>query len=348
MKKVTLGDIAKSLGVSKTLVSLILNNKAEMHGISPETIKRVQLKVKELNYMPNQAARGLRTGKSNLIGLIISDISNPFYSKIARSIEDYAWQNDYHLMVCSSDEDPEKELQLIRILKEKQQVDGLIVSTSQDSPEVFEQLKKEEFPFVLIDRSFPRFDCNFVGVENKQSAFQAVDSLLQNGAKRVGMLSISPSHLSTLSDRMEGYKLALANYGVNIDEELIKEIEFDDLRNSVKKAMHQLLQTTPPVDALFLANNHLTVSCLEVIRDMGLRIPYDIMLFSFDDIELFKFSYPPVSAIAQPIELIGQNAIEILLNILEKKKSSLEFQKVILPTRLEKRRSSAGHLEMNS
>ena len=348
MKKVTLGDIAKSLGVSKTLVSLILNNKAEAHGISQETVKRVQKKVKELNYIPNQAARGLRTGKSNLIGLIVSDISNPFYSRISRSIEDFAWKNDYHLMVCSSDEDPEKELELIRILKEKQQVDGLIISTSQNSPDVFRQLKKDEFPFVLIDRNFAKFDSNYVGVENKNSSYQAVDSLIQNGAKNVGMLTISPSHLSTLCDRIEGYKDALKHHGIKVDDRLICEIPFDHIREGVKKAVTDLLKISPPVDALFLANNHLTVACLEVIRDMGLRIPYDIMLFSFDDIELFKFSYPPVSAISQPIESIGKNAIEILINILEKKSSINEIQKVILPTQLEKRRSSAGHLEMNS
>lgn len=346
MKKVTLGDIAKSLGVSKTLVSLILNNKATEHGISPETVKRVQKKVKELNYVPNQAARGLRTGKSNLIGLIVSDISNPFYSKISRSIEDYAWKNDYHLMVCSSDEDPEKELQLIKILKEKQQVDGLIISSSQNDPEVFREMKKEGFPFVLIDRFFPKFDCNYVVVENVDSSMNAVEALIGNGAKRIGMLSISPAHLSTLSDRIEGYKSALRKHGMKIEPELIREISFDNIQEEVKQAVNEFLKMTPAVDALFLANNHLAVACLEVVQSMGLRIPYDIMLVTFDDIDLFRFSYPPVSAISQPVEQIGGEAVRILINILEKKSSDNELHKVILPTRLSKRRSSAGHLEI--
>ncbi|HRE98137.1 MAG TPA: LacI family DNA-binding transcriptional regulator, partial [Flavobacteriales bacterium] len=185
MKKITLEDIAKSLGVSKTLVSLILNNKAKEHGISPDTVDRVLKKVKEMNYMPNQAARGLRTGKTNLIGLIVADISNPFYARISRAIEDLAWKKDYHLMVCSSDEDPEKEAQLVRILREKMQVEGLIISPTTDNVEVFRDLKKIEFPFVLIDRNYPKFSCNSVVVDNIRSSQSAVKHLIDSGAKRV-------------------------------------------------------------------------------------------------------------------------------------------------------------------
>lgn len=344
MKKITLEDIAKSLGVSKTLVSLILNNKAKEHGISPDTVERVLKKVKEMNYMPNQAARGLRTGKSNLIGLIVADISNPFYAKISRAIEDLAWKNDYHLMVCSSDEDPEKEAQLVRILKEKMQVEGLIISPTTENIETFKDLKKEEFPFVLIDRFYPKFDSNYVVVDNLKSSYEAVSKLISNGAKRVGMLNVSPSHISTLADRAEGYKQALKDHGKKFDKDLLREIPFSDIRASVKKALHEMLRSEQPVDALFVANNHLAVACLEAINEMGLRIPYDLMLISYDDVDVFKLSYPPVTAVAQPIEEIGTKAVEILFQSINNKANRSSTSHVTLPANLVVRRSCGTFL----
>lgn len=344
MKKITLDDIAKSLGVSKTLVSLILNNKAKEHGISADTVERVLKKVKELNYMPNQAARGLRTGKSNLIGLIVADISNPFYAKISRAIEDLAWKNDYHLMVCSSDEDPEKEAQLVRILKEKMQVEGLIISPTTDNIDTFRELKKQEFPFVLIDRYYNKFDSNYVVVDNMKSSYEAVKKLISNGAKRVGMLNLSPSHISTLTERAEGYKAALKDAGRKFEKELLREIPYNDIRNSVRKALHEMLKSDQPIDALFVANNHLAVACLEAMEELGLRIPYDLMLISYDDVDVFKFSYPPVSAVAQPIEEIGTKAVEILFHNINNKASRSSTRHVTLPANLVIRRSCGSFL----
>lgn len=348
MKKVTLEDIAKSLGVSKTLVSLILNNKAKEHGISSETVERVKKRVKEMNYMPNQAARGLRTGKSNLIGLIVADISNPFYAKISRAIEDLAWKNDYHLMVCSSDEDPEKEAQLVRILKEKMQVEGLIISPTTENVDTFKDLQDEQFPFVLIDRYYPKFESNYVVVDNFKSSLEAVNKLITNGAKKVGMLTLSPSHISSLADRTEGYKQALKDHGRKFEKELLREIPFNDIKNSTKKALQEMLKTPAPIDALFVANNHLAVACLESMNELGLRIPYDLMLISYDDVDVFKLSYPPVTAVAQPIEDIGTKAVEVLFKNINDKESRNHPTKVVLPANLVMRRSDGSFLQNKS
>ncbi|MFN3343169.1 MAG: LacI family DNA-binding transcriptional regulator [Flavobacteriales bacterium] len=342
MKKITLEDIAKSLGVSKTLVSLILNNKAKEHGISPDTVDRVLKKVKEMNYMPNQAARGLRTGKTNLIGLIVADISNPFYARISRAIEDLAWKKDYHLMVCSSDEDPEKEAQLVRILREKMQVEGLIISPTTDNVEVFRDLKRMEFPFVLIDRNYPKFSCNSVVVDNIRSSQSAVKHLIDSGAKRVALLTLSPAHISTLSERQEGYKLALKEAGIPFEDDLVREVPFSDIKSSVKKTLQDWLKAKQPIDAVFCANNHLAVAVLETISDLGLRIPYDLRMVSFDDVDVFKFSYPPVSAVAQPIEDIGTRAMEILFNNINDRTSRESVEHVVLPAELVIRRSSSS------
>ena len=151
-KKPSIDDIARSLGVSKTLVSMVINNKTEKYGISEKTRKKVEDKIAEMGFMPNKAARRLRTGKSFLIGVIVPDISNPFYSKIIRIIEDKAQLEGYNPMICSSDEDSEKEVNLIKMLVDSQQVDGLILSSTLKTAGELEFLPHSPFPCVLIDR----------------------------------------------------------------------------------------------------------------------------------------------------------------------------------------------------
>jgi len=203
LKKVSLNDIAKSLSVSKALVSFVLNGQGEEKGISSKTQERVRAKAKDLNYKPNFIARGLRLGKSHTIGLIVADISNKFYAKIAKRIEEVAAENNYHLIICSSDEDPVKELGLIEMLRERQ-VDGLIISTTQKDTTIFKQLKKEAFPFVLIDRNLPQLQTNYVGVENIKGAYLATQKLLTNNYQKIALLKISPFYLSTIKEREVG------------------------------------------------------------------------------------------------------------------------------------------------
>jgi len=166
-KKISITDIANSLNVSKTLVSMVINNHGNTQGISKATQKRVWEKIKEMNYKPNLIARSLRLGKSNTLGLIVSDISNSFYSKIARNIERYAESKGFNLIISSTDEEISREVRLINMLKDRQ-VDGLIISSSQIDSSEFDLLNKDNYPFVLIDRYIPSLKSNYVGVDNKK------------------------------------------------------------------------------------------------------------------------------------------------------------------------------------
>jgi LacI family transcriptional regulator len=338
-KKISLSDIAKSLGVSKTLVSMVINNHADEKGISKDTQKRVWAKIKECNYKPNMMARGLRLGRSNTIGLIVSDISNPFYSKIARHIENFIEPKGYNIMICSTDEDVEKEIRLIRMLRDRQ-TDGLIISTSQKNSKEIKVLLEEKYPFVLIDRAMPDVKTNSVIVDNFKGAHHAVTHLLQQGYMNIAALAVTPLYISTINDRVEGYLRALKDFGMTYGKAYLKEIPFTNVKNSVKKELSALLNSKEKINALFAVNNNIAMACLECLNDMKVRVPEDIALVCFDDLDLFKFSRPSITAVAQPIEEICKNAVDILLENI--KDDSFEKSQVKLPTTLIIRRSTVN------
>lgn len=343
MKKTSLADIAKALSVSKALVSIVLNGKGNDHGINEDTQKRVIAKAKELNYKPNAIARGLRTGKSNTLGLIVADISNVFYAKICRAIEEKAWERGYHIMISSTEEKPERESDLIRVFRERQ-VDGLILSTTQMDHKAILQMKKEKFPFVLIDRQLPNEDTNYVLVDNLGGAFEVTEHLINLGFKRIGQLTISPAHLSTLRDRTQGYKDALVKHGMKVEDSLIREVPFDDVREGVRRELKELASPPNSVDAVFVANNNLAINALICLKEMELRIPQDVAMVVFDDIDMFRFVHPPITAVAQPIEEIGYRALDMLLDKINKKDKDDGYDHVVLKPELVIRRSCGSYL----
>jgi LacI family transcriptional regulator len=336
-KKIALIDIAQALGVSRTLVSMVLNGQGDQHGISPVTQEKVIAKAKELNYKPNSIARGLRTGKSNTIGLIVTDISNSFYAAIARRIEENLRKLGYYLIFCSSDERPEREEELIQMLRGRQ-VDGLILATTFQETAVLEEMLKDEYPFVLIDREVPALKANSVVVDNYNSSRNAVEHLLASNHQEIGLLTISPSHLSTIKDREQGYKNALKVANIQVQAANICEIPFDDIDHQVELSLQKMLHQREPITAIYAINNRIGKACLEHLSKMGVKVPEDIALLCYDDIDVFKFC--GVTAVAQPIEAIGDEAVRVLLEQINKtENTTLEPQKVTLPASLVLRKS---------
>ena len=311
--QITIAEIARQLEVSKTLVSLVVNGKGDKHNISESTQKKVWDKVKELNYKPNSVARSLRTGKTQSIGLIVADIANPFYARLARIIEDYLRPFGYHLVISSSDETAENEVNLIDTMIEHQ-VDGLIIASTQKDSEKFHELQSKNYPFVLIDRYINDIQTNYVGVDNYSGAYSMTTELLKSGYDKVYYLSVTPDYLSTIKERERGYLDALSEI-----PPLIRKVDFNaphkDLENIIKEIMNADIHK--PV--LFSSNNHVAKACLRILRSYGIKIPEDIALVSFDDIELFEFSDPPIAAISQPIDRMGRFAADVLLKQLSGK-----------------------------
>lgn len=337
-KKPSIDDIAKSLGVSKTLVSMVLNNKTERYGISEITRKKVEQKIEELGFLPNKAARRLRTGKSFLIGVIVPDISNPFYSKIIRVIEDKAQLSGYHLMACSSDEDSEKEKNLIKMLVDSQQVDGLILSTTVKSATDLDFLTKRNFPYVLMDRILDEIEVPSVGVDNVNGAYTATEMLIKAGAKNIAMFSISPGYISTIEERKRGYRNALKAHKISNKGELLFEIPFSDIKNSVFENLDELLnKKTKAIDGLFVANNNIALACMEYFREKKIKVPEELKFVSFDDIDVFHFSNPTISAIEQPLSEIGTWSVKLLFELLETEQISTKAAHINIPTKFIRR-----------
>lgn len=335
-KRISLNDIAESLGVSRALVSLVLNDKDAEQGISAETKQKVIAKAKELNYKPNHFARGLRLGKSFTIGLIVSDIANGFYSRIARNIEDLAEVHGYNLITCSTDEDVEREQRLIKLLRSKQ-VDGLIVSSSQDNPAEFNKLKAEGFPIVLIDRNFEGLEAPCVVVQNSEGARKAAEHLIEQTYKQALVLAIEPTHIYTISQRCEGFIEAMAEKSIKTT---VEQIPFEDFTSGVEKVIEKYIKKNQIPDCIFALNNNIATACLQALRKYKIAIPDNVGLVCFDDVPYFEFMHPSITAINQPVDEISAKAFELLMMMIKGEQIEDASKAIYLPVDLIVRESS--------
>ncbi len=330
-RKVTLSSIADDLNVSKTLVSLVLNGKADALSINKETQKRVIARANELNYKPNQVARGLRMGQTHTLGLLVADISNPFYARITRTIEHMAETEGYSLIVCSSDESESREKHLVKMLLDRQ-VDGIIMTTTMHQPEVLKEIIPTQFPLVLFDRYLTGFDSHYVGVDNEQATRNAVKHLLDLGHRNIGFLTLTPNYISTLYDRQQGYLTAFEAYNFPVTDKYLLQLDYVRLKNKDYNQITQFFLENPEITALFTSNNNLAIACLKTVKELGKRIPEDLSLITFDDVECFSYTAPAISCIAQPLEKIGEVAVKMALQQIKNKR--IDSQKVILQTEL--------------
>ena len=309
MKKASLKDIAESLGVSKALVSLVLNGKGDERGINKQTQEKVRAKAKDLNYIPNQYARGLRIGRTNTIGVIVPDISNVFYGKLCKAIEQEAYSKGYNLIISNTYEDVQKEKKLISDLINRN-IDGLILASSFDSKNEIDGLRQDNFPLILVDRVFSDFDVDSVSVSNTAGAQQAMEFLYSKGVKRPVCFSISPVYISSISERIQGYIGALKNPN---DAKLI-QIPHDDIEGGVITALSEL--KNEDYDGIFCVNNNIAKALLRELANKGDKLS-NVQIISFDDIEIFDIVQPRISAVAQPIQEMGKTAVKLLLDRFE-------------------------------
>ncbi len=338
MKKTSLNDIAQRLGVSKTLVSMVLNGKGKANRISDAVCEKVIQVAKEMNYQPNQLAKGLRTGKTNTIGLIIADIANPFFGKLGREIEKEASKHGYRVMFSSSDERAVKSKQQIEMLLQGQ-VDGFIISPPMHSEDQIRELARINKPFVLIDRYFPEIDSNYIVVDNKEAAYDATMHLVEKAFKKIAFITVN-ADLVNMNDRMIGYKKALLNSGLPIDENLVKVLPFSHENKDVHNAIKQLIgKDKKGIDAILFATSKVGIMGIESLSSQGLKIPDDVAIVSFDDPDAYKICYSPVTAIAQPLTDIGKMAVQVLLSEIKNPGSSIKTQKITLKTNFVIRKS---------
>jgi len=332
MKRLQLEDLSKQLGYSKTLISMVLNGKGNQYGISKKTQTAVLDAVAQLDYTPNKFAKALRTGKSFFVGLIVADISNPFYSTIAKNIEHVLFDRGYNLMVCSTEENEEKEKRLVEMMLNQQGVDGVIVATTFKDSSFYDQPRFTKTPLVFIDRLLPLFNTNYVVIDNYGGSLDVVNHLIKSGCKKIGCLSISPAYLSTIEDRVNGYKDALVKNKLKQDDNLIKLIRFDNISEDVEKALTELISKHPDLDAVYALNNHIATALLKTLRKKEFEKYSKLKIACFDDIELFNIIDKQVISVSQPIEEIGKNASLLMLDIIDGKQ--INKSNVVLATKV--------------
>ncbi len=330
MKSISIRDIAQAVGVSTTTVSFVLNGKAKEKRISEDLRDRILETAARLNYRPNQVARGLRTGQTNTLGLIVEDISNPFFAQLARVVEHEADRSGYTVMFCSTENSDERATALLYMLRHRQ-MDGFIIVPTPGIKKEIELLAADERPFVLVDRYFPDLDTCYVTVDNFKGAFEGASLLLRQGYKKTALVTVDSIQVQMM-ERERGFNSALERGKKKTGTENVLRIPYDYSTSKAVEAIAAFIRKDPQLDGIFFTTNYLGVAGLEAIRLAGRQIPDQMGVVCFDDNDLFRLGSPSISVIAQPIAAIAEKAVEVLLCLLNHKTPASGGQLIIPPT----------------
>ncbi|WP_338868440.1 LacI family DNA-binding transcriptional regulator [Spirosoma sp. SC4-14] len=335
-KKTSLKDIAQKAGVSTALVSYVLNGKEKESRVGQEIAIKIRQIAAELNYQPNHLAKSLRSGKTHTIGLIIADISNPFFANIARVVEDEAKRNGYTVIIGSSDENADKSRDLLNVLINRQ-VDGFIIVSAENSESQIQYLNDKNIPFVLLDRYFPEIQTDFVSTDHYKASYEAGLHLVKNGYQRVGMIAYE-SKMYHMQERIRGYQDALRDALPGFQKSWLKRVRMNNIEKGVKAAIDEMLAGSQPVDSILFATYSLALGGLKYVNELGVKVPTDLAIVSFGQAEVFELYYCPVTYLRQPIVLLGQTAVELLV---KKLKNNLnEPAQILMKAELVERASS--------
>lgn len=298
----TIHDVAARAGVSTATVSRALNGKAT---VGPELVDRVVSAARELGYRPHGVARNLRRQATTVWALIISDIENPFFTAVARGVEDAAQAVGHSVVLCNSDEDLAKEARYLRVAV-AERVAGVVLSPTAPATDIG-PLAEHGIPVVAIDRPLPGVDAVLVG--SRRGARTATAHLLDAGYRRVACLT-GPRRVSTAEDRVDGYRDALRAAGRPMHQGLVRHADFKVAGGH--RAAEGLLAGPDPPDALFVANSLMAIGALQAMAEQGLRAGRDVGIVAFDDAPWTQLVDPPVSVVAQPAHAVGKAAGRLL------------------------------------
>ncbi|MBN1845922.1 MAG: LacI family DNA-binding transcriptional regulator [Sedimentisphaerales bacterium] len=329
----TLQAIASRLGVSVTTVSRVLNGRARQYRISEKTEQAVLAVADKHHYAPNHLARSLRINKTFTLGLVIPDISNPFFAGLARHVEGEARGVGYAVLLCDSEENTAIELESLRLLQGRK-VDGIIICPVGRRGEHLERLYRQGLPLVVVDRYFPRRKLPYVTSDNFGGAFSAVTYLIEKGHRRIACIQGIPDSASN-RDRVAGYQKALDEHGLLAESCLVGD-HFGERNGYIQTKL--LLQRTVRPTAVFAAGNLITLGCLQALAEEGLRVPEDMSIISFDDQPYFAFLATPLTSVAQRYAAMGEIAVQRLLNQIDTANGQAP-EGIVLPTEFRERGS---------
>ena len=330
---VTIKDIAQKANVAVSTVSRALNNKSD---INSKTRERILKLMDENGYSPNSIARSLVTQKQYTLGLIIPDISNPFFAEIAVGIENKAKEFGYSVIFCNTNNNLQNEIAAVKLMKSKM-VDGLIVSLSHECKNELDLTDYNKLPIVQIDRKISGINCPGVFVDNIQSAYKATKYLIDLGHRNIAHFT---GNLKTQTgvDRLEGFKYAIAEAGISDNEIIIIEGKYKI--DSGKESMRNILNSERIPTAIFAASDLQAAGALYIADKNDVKVPDEISIVGHDDIELSYLLHPNITTMKQPKKELGENAIKLLLNKINKK--SQKDENIILNTELVIRESTCS------
>lgn len=319
---VTIYDVAREAGVSMATVSRVVNANPN---VKPTTRKKVLDAIDRLGYRPNAVARGLASKKTTTVGVVIPDISGAFFAEVARGIEDIANMYHYNIILCNSDEKKEKEIRLINTLLEKQ-VDGLIFLGGEVTDEHKEAFRTTSVPIVLTATFDDEKQWPSVNIDNLSAAIDATEILIDEGHKDIALISGPLTDPINGYSRYKGYRQALEAREIPFQEEYVR---IGDYRyRSGMSVMKELLALDKPPTAVFAASDEMAVGAIHAIQDAGKRVPEDISVVGFDNIDIASMVRPLLSTIAQPMYDIGAVSMRLLTKLINKE--SVEDPHVVL------------------
>ena len=310
-RRVTLGDVARVAGVSMQTVSRAVNGKGE---ISAETRERIMKTVQELGYRPNRLARAMSTQRTNLIGLIVPDITNPYFPEVIRGVQDKAQANDYNVLACNSDDEPESELSIIEILA-SHGVDGIITFSSKVEKGLLLAFTKTFRPLVFVNRRFEHPDVSSLLVDNLLGGYLAVDHFVREGHTMIGMITNKEYSLSA-EPRVQGFLERLSHHKLSAESNQI-ESALPSAEGGYKATI-RLLETRQDITAIFSYNDLMALGALRACRDVGRPVPESVSIIGFDDIQLAAMSTPALSSVRVDKYRLGGLAFERILEMIEK------------------------------
>jgi LacI family transcriptional regulator len=308
----TMKDVASHSGVSVATVSAVIH---DADWVSDSTRARVQRAIETTNYRPNHVARSLKTRRGYAIGAIVSDLTNPFFTEVVRSLSHALRQHDRSLFLCDSDHQFDLGAANLRMLRNKQ-VDGLIVIGDTVRPHLLEMFLEEapDVPVIAIERAYDLDGVSCLLVDSEEGGYRATRHLIEAGGERVAMINGPKEGAGSTTygraKRYEGYCRALSEAGLPFDAALVQQGTFR--YESGKTAMQRLLTLSPPPDAVFAANDMMALGALEAARSSGLDLPHDLMLVGYDDIPLAGLTSPGLTTMAMPKKTLGKTAASLL------------------------------------
>jgi LacI family transcriptional regulator len=324
-KPPTIKEVAEFAGVSTATVSRAMSGNSK---VSKKLLKRVQNAVETLDFHPNQAARRLRHRTTKIIGVVISDIQNPFFTTLVEGIENVLQENGYLLLLGNSSENPSRERQHLNTFL-SEHVSGIIFTSTGDDISFYKKIQSAGIPLVAVDRKPSNLNVDLVQLANEKAAFDAVNHFFSEGHKRIGLIA-GPNNISTASERSAGYQRAILSSGLFVDKKLIQISNFR--QDGGYSSIEALLALPDPPTAVLVSNNLMTLGALQKIHERDLNIPDQISLIGFDDMAWASSLRPPLTVIAQPVYEMGSTAARQILRRIQEPNAPL--QQVTFETKL--------------